>query len=364
MAEAARFAPMAVHATILAGGAGTRLWPRSRRRQPKHLLAIERGAAPLLRQTYERIQPLVDDVYVVTEPHQAGGIREVLPEIPPEKLIIEPMARGTASALGLAALTLRERDPDAVLLSLPADHIVEGGRRFRQTIRRVVKLATQSSQLVTVGLTPYYPATGFGYIRTAGQVSFGRVTGLKVAEFIEKPAYDMASIFVDSGAYYWNLAMFGWRADAILAELHEHSPVHHRLLREVVSRRATGDEQGVAAVYGELPIEPIDRAVLEKTHGLLLIPARFHWMDVGSWSEVHSILPKDLAGNAVAGEHLLIDSESSLFDVPGKFVAAIGVKDLVVVESGDALLICTKSRAQEVRALVENLRQGQFAAYA
>ena len=355
---------MGVYATILAGGSGTRLWPRSRRRQPKHLLALQHGTAPLLRQTYERIHTLVDDVYVVTEQHQAESILEVLPEIAPDHVIVEPVARGTTSALGLAAMTLRRRDPDAVMLSLPADHIIGDSRRFKQTIRRVVRLAEQSSQLVTVGLTPYYPATGFGYIRTDGEVRFGRTTGLKVSEFIEKPAFDKAVSFVDNGGYYWNLAIFCWRVDVLLSELLTHAPVHHQLLTEVVTRSEAGDRETAAVIYRGLPSEAIDYAVMQKTTNLLLIPARFHWIDVGSWSELHSILPKDVAGNAIAGDHLFIDSQSSLFDVPGKFVAAIGVKDLIVVESGDALLICQKSRSQEVRALVESLRTGAYAGYA
>jgi mannose-1-phosphate guanylyltransferase len=352
-----------VHATILAGGAGTRLWPRSRRGQPKHLLVLQQDAAPLLRQTYERVRQLVDDVYVVTELDQIDNIRDVLPELERDYIIAEPTARGTTSALGLAAMTLAERDAEGVMLSVPADHIIGDGRRFRQTIRRVVRLATQSSQLVTVGLTPYYPATGFGYIRTNGEVRFGRTTGLRVVEFIEKPTFDRASNFVDCGGYYWNLAIFCWRLDTLLAELLRHSRIHHELLREVVRHRRAGHEDAAAAVYNDLPSDAIDYAVMEKTDRLLLIPARFHWIDIGSWSELHAVLPKDQAGNAVRGDHLLIDSESSLFDVPGKFVAAIGIKDLVVVESGNALLICQRSRAQEVKLVVEHLRREQFADY-
>jgi mannose-1-phosphate guanylyltransferase len=356
--------PVAIHATILAGGAGTRLWPRSRRGQPKHLLALQQGEAPLLRQTYERIRPLVDEVHVVTERHQRERILEVLPELGGDNVIVEPVARGTTSALGLAAMILAEKDPAAVMLSLPADHIVGDNRRFKQTIRRVVRLAALSSQLVTVGLTPYYPATGFGYIRTNGQVRFGRTTGLHVLEFIEKPSFERAVGFVDGGGYYWNLAMFSWRVDTLISELARLSPAHHEILGRVLELRREGDTANADALYGELPKEAIDYSVMEKTDRLLLIPARFHWIDVGSWSELHAILPKDVSGNVVNGDHVLIDSESSLFDVPGKFVAAIGVKDLVVVESGDALLICQKSRAQDVKVLVEQLRAGQFGVYA
>ena len=318
----------------------------------------------LLRQTFERIRPLVDDVYVITERAQTHRILNVLPEIGADHVIAEPAARGTTSALGLAAMTLAERDPDAIMLSVPADHIIGDGRRFKQTMRRVVRLARLSSQLVTVGLTPYYPATGFGYIKADGKIRFGRTTGLVVTEFIEKPNADRASSLVDGGGYYWNLAMFCWRVETLIEELRLHAPAHHDGLRAVLAQRSAGDDEKADALYDELPRDPIDYAVMERTERLLLIPARFHWIDVGSWSELHAILPKDTAGNAVAGKHFLIDSQSSLFDVPGKLVAAIGVKDLVVVESGDALLVCQKSRAQEVKALVEQLRAGALGAYA
>lgn len=351
---------MSVYATILAGGAGTRLWPRSRRGLPKHLLTLQ-GDQPLLRQTYERVRPLVDETFVLTEESQVDAIMEVLPELTRDRILVEPVARGTTSALGLAAMTLAAIDPEAVMLSVPADHVIGDGRRFRQAIRRVIRLATQSRQLVTVGLTPYYPATGFGYIRTDGDVRFGRTTGLKVAEFVEKPPFDVAVRYVDSGAYFWNLAIFCWRASTLVEELEQHAPIHHGLLREVLA--AGSDAWRAAQTYRELPNEAIDYSVMEKTDRLLLIPARFHWVDVGTWSELHSIMPKDVSGNAASGEHLLIDSESSLFDVPGKFVAAIGVKDLVVVESADALLVCHRSRAQEVKSLVEHLKR-DFAAYA
>jgi len=240
---------MAVHATILAGGAGTRLWPRSRRETPKHLLALQQGEAPLLRQTYERIRPLVDHVHVVTEGNQRERILEVLPELGADNVIVEPTARGTTSALGLAAMILAERDPDAVMLSLPADHIVGDNRRFRQTIRRVVRLATLSSQLVTVGLTPYYPATGFGYLRTNGEARFGRTTGLRVLEFIEKPSFERASSFVAGGGYYWNLAMFCWRVGTLLSQLELHSPVHHDSLTRVLELRRSGDRAAADAIY-------------------------------------------------------------------------------------------------------------------
>src|SRR5256885_7284958 len=256
---------MAVHATILAGGAGTRLWPRSRLGQPKHLLALQKGSAPLLRQTYERVRSLVDEVHVVTELSQVDSICQVLPELTRDPTTVDPVARGTASALGLAAMTLAQGEAGAVMLSIPADHIVGDGRRFGQTIRRVVKLASQSSQLVTVGLTPYYPATGFGYIRTDGQVRFGRTTGLKVVEFIEKPAFERASRFVGSGGYYWNLAIFGWRVETLLEELRQHAPIHHDILRRGATARPGGRRGRLGTPSGSLSTHAPRSPALRKT---------------------------------------------------------------------------------------------------
>src|SRR5256885_530712 len=256
---------MAVHATILAGGAGTRLWPRSRRGQPKHLLALQQGGAPPLRQTYERVRPLVDESHLGTERNHVESICAGLPQLTPDHIIVEPVPRGTAGALGLAAMTLAQRDADAVMLSTPADHIVGDGRRFGQTIRRVIKLASQSSQMVTVGLTPYYPATGFGYIRTDGHVRFGRTTGLKVVEFIEKPAFDRASRFVDSGGYYWNLAIFGWRVENMLRELRQHSPIHHEVLRQVATARPGGRRGRLGTPSGSLSTHAPRSPALRKT---------------------------------------------------------------------------------------------------
>jgi mannose-1-phosphate guanylyltransferase/mannose-6-phosphate isomerase len=347
-----------VYAVIPAGGAGTRLWPRSRRATPKHVLPLSGSGVPLLRETYERVRPLADEVFVLTEARQIPAIRKVVPELKKDSFIVEPVARGTTNAFGLAAMTIREQNPDAVMVLQPADHVIRGTRSFRATIRRAAAVAGRSGSLVTIGLKPTHPATGFGYIEASEKATPG---ALRVERFVEKPNLERATEYLRSGRFYWNLAMFSWRADVFLEELERHGPVHYEGLKRVVRARAAGDDERAARLYGRLPVAAVDYTVMEKTDRLLLVPATFKWIDVGSWEELADLLPKDRLGNVVEGDTLLIDTESSLISSPDRLVAAIGVRDLVVIDTPDALLICPKSRSQEVKKLVEALgRSGRI----
>ncbi|HEX6347802.1 MAG TPA: sugar phosphate nucleotidyltransferase [Candidatus Dormibacteraeota bacterium] len=349
---------------IPAGGAGSRLWPRSRRSTPKHLLPLSGSGRPLLRETYERIRPLAAAVYVLTEQRQVPLIREILPELGPEHLIVEPAARGTTNALGLAALTLAQEDPEAVMVSTPADHVVRGRAEFAATIRRVSAVARASGDLVTVGLQPRYPATGLGYIEAREPVSAGRARALRVLRFVEKPDLARARRFLAAGDFYWNLAMFGWRLSSFLAELQQHGRAHFDGLQKVLAARRRGDEAAAARAYANLPVEVVDRTVMERTSRLLLVPATFDWIDVGSWTELADLLRQDAHGNVVEGEQVLIDTEACFISAPGKLVAAIGLRDVVIVDTPDALLVCPKSRAQDVRRVVEALgRDKKMAQY-
>jgi mannose-1-phosphate guanylyltransferase/mannose-6-phosphate isomerase len=344
-----------LRAVIPAGGAGSRLWPRSRRSTPKHVLPLSGSGQPLLRETYERIRPLAAEVYVLTEQRQVPLIREILPELKADQLIVEPAARGTTNALGLAAMTLAEEDPEAVMISIPADHVVRGRDAFRAAVRRAAAVAEASGELVTVGLLPRYPATGFGYIEAREPVTVARVRALRVARFVEKPDAARARRFLAAGDFYWNLAMFGWRVGAFLEELKLHGRVHHTGLQRVLAARRRGDEEAAARAYARLPNEVVDRTVMERTHRLLLVPAGFEWIDVGSWTELADLLRQDAHGNVVEGEHVLIDTESCFISAPGKLVATIGLRDFVIVDTPDALLVCPKSRAQDVKRVVEAL---------
>ena len=332
---------------IPAGGAGTRLWPWSNQQTPKHLLDLTGNGRSLLQETYERIAPLADGVYVLTEERQVPMIREQLPEA---EFIVEPTARGTVNALGLAALEIAARDPDAVLVSVAADHVIQDADGYRDSLRAAIRTAEAGDRLVTIGLRPTYAATGFGYIRVGEREG----EAYRVLEFVEKPTLARAEEYLASGRFYWNLSIFAWRVSVFLAELERVAPRHHQGLLAV--RAGTGS-------YADLANEAVDYAVLERTDRLYLVPGTFDWLDVGSWAELLDMLPSDENGNSIDGESAVIDTHGSLLSAPGKLVAAIGIEDLIVIDTDQALLVLPRSRAQDVKKIVEMLRRSGKTGY-
>jgi mannose-1-phosphate guanylyltransferase len=352
--------PPRLYAVVPAGGTGSRLWPRSRRRSPKHVLPLSGSGRPLVAEAYERVAPLARQVLVLTEQRQVALIRELVPEVGADSLIVEPSARGTTNALGLAALTLLERDRDAVMVSTAADHVIGRLPAFQSAVRSAAVIAQRSRRLVTIGLTPRYAATGFGYIEAGPEVDVDGESARQVVRFVEKPDAATAARYLAGGRHLWNLNLFCWRCDVFVEELRRHGPVHLEGLLEVMEARREGDEERAARVYGSLPVEAVDYTVMERTDRLLVVPAAFEWADVGSWSELADLLRQDESGNVVDGVPLLIDTKNSFISVPDKLVAVIGVSDLVIVDTEDALLVCPKSRAQEVKRVVEILgREGK-----
>jgi len=347
-------------AVIPAGGAGTRLWPRSRRSTPKHTLPLGGGGRSLLRDTYDRIRGLSADVYVVTELRQCEIIESVLPEIDEKHLIIEPTARGTTNAYGLAALTVAERHPDAVMLAMASDHVVRGRAEVTKSVRAAVRAAATTNSLVLFGLKPTFPSTGLGYVHAPRR---GPAGTRRVERFIEKPDLHTARKFIKAGGYFWNLAWFAWKVDVFLDELERHAPRHLAGLRRVMQARRTGDEESAAALYKRLPVEVIDRSVLEKTDRLLLVPATFDWADIGSWSELGDRIHADDRGNSVEGDAVLVDTWGSLILGDRRLVAAIGLEDMIIVDTEDALLVVPRSRAQDVRKVVEALKRARKTRY-
>ncbi len=339
---------------------GTRLWPRSRGSTPKHVLPLGDHGRPLLRATYDRARSLADEVFVLTEQRQRPIIETVLPEVDSAHLILEPQARGTTNAFGLAALTLMERDPSAVMMAMPADHVVHGTVKIRKAVRTAVAAAASTDSLVTVGLKPTFPSIGLGYIHATGRLSGGT---LRVRRFVEKPDLASARRYMRSGAYYWNLAWFSWRVEVFIAELARHAPRHLTGLRKVVAARAAGDEAGAARLYSRLPVEVIDRSVMEKTDRLLLVPADFDWADIGNWSELGDRVRADDHGNSVEGESILVDTRGSLILGDRRLVAAIGLEDMIIIDTEDAILVCPRSRAQDVKKVVEALRRARKTRY-
>ena len=347
-------------AVIPAGGAGTRLWPRSRSSTPKHVLPLGERSRPLLRSTYERARAVADEVFVLTETRQREIIQAVLPEIDAEHLILEPSARGTTNAYALAALTLHRRMPDAVMVGLPADHVVRGAAAVSRAVRTAVRAAATTDCLVTVGLKPTFPSTGLGYIHAPGRASRGT---LKVKRFIEKPNAAAARLFLRQGGYYWNLAWFSWRLEVFLEELARHAPSHLAGVLKVIAAREAGDEASAAELYRRLRVEVIDRSVMEKTDRLLLVPAAFDWADIGNWAELGNRVHADARGNSVEGEAVLVDTTGSLIFGDRRLIAAIGVQDMIIVDTEDALLVVPRSRAQDVRKVVDALKRSRKTRY-
>jgi len=348
------------YAVIPAGGAGTRLWPRSRRSTPKHTLPLGQGGQPLLRDTYDRVRGLVDEVYVVTERVQQPIIQAVLPEVDAEHLIIEPQARGTTNAYGLAALTLHALDATGVMLAMASDHVVHGRPEVTRALRAALRAADFSDDLVAIGLKPRFPSTGLGYLHASRP---GPARTRRVDRFIEKPDLKTARRFYKSSGYYWNVAWFAWRTRIFIDEMARHAPRHLAGLDKVVAARRAGDEAAAAQLYSHLPVEVIDRSVMEKTERLLLVPASFDWADIGNWAELGDRVHADSRGNSVEGEAVLVDTTGTLIFGDRRLVAGIGLEDMIIVDTEDALLVVPRSRAQDVRKVVDALKRARKTRY-
>lgn len=347
-------------AVIPAGGAGTRLWPRSRRSRPKHALPLGGSGRTLLRDTYDRFRGLAQEIYVVTELAQRDIVRQELPELDDAHLIIEPVARGTTNAYGLAALTIDERHPGAVMVAMASDHVVRGRAEVAKAVRLAVQAAQTTDSLVLFGLKPTFPSTGLGYIHAPRRGPLGT---RRVESFREKPDLATATRFLTAGGYYWNLAWFAWRVDVFLRELSTHAARHFTGLQRVMDARRRGDEATAADIYRRLPNEVIDRSVLERTDRLLLVPATFHWTDIGNWAELGDRVHADANGNSVDGEAVLVDTTGSLVFGDRRLIAGIGLKNMIIVDTEDALLVVPRSRAQDVRKVVDALKRSRKTRY-
>jgi mannose-1-phosphate guanylyltransferase/mannose-6-phosphate isomerase len=354
-----------LHAVILAGGTGTRFWPLSRSLAPKQLLNIV-GDRTMLALTLERAKALVrdDHVWVVTTRSQAGEIRRELGAIglPGVRVLEEPAGRNTAAAIGLAAVHVLAADPQAVLAVFPADHHILEPGRFAELIKRSAELASRG-WLVTLGIEPTRPETGYGYIQRGTPLEDEHGEDAKrpfrVVRFTEKPSRERAAEYLASGEYYWNSGIFIWRADRFLEELERHLPEHHeglteisRILEEGVDRR-----ERIGEVYEGLSSISVDYGVLEKGDRIAVVPAEMGWSDVGSWETVRELHEKDGKGNVLQGDVLALDTRDCLVRSEERLVATLGVKGLVVVETPDALLVCDEKRSQDVRAIAERLSQ-------
>jgi len=363
-----------LHAIILAGGSGTRLWPSSRAAKPKHLLAFE-PPQTLLQATLERLTGLVPpgQTWIVTSRSQAGQIADSLPRLDPRNILSESVPRNTAASIGYAAVKLRHSDPDAVMIVLPADHIIKPALIFCETLQHAADIVTQSpDRLVTLGIKPTFPATTYGYIQrgTTIETSTIETSGIETSEnaytvlrFCEKPQQEIAETFFHSGDFYWNAGIFVWKAKTILDLLHRFEPDIGNLLDTISDTLGTPEECSVTEeCFQRMKSISIDYAVMERAQEIVVVEAAFDWNDVGTWSALDRLYAdqKDKDGNlAVFSNILAVDSTGNTIrcDDPGHLVALVGMHDVVVIHTADATLIARKDQEESVRRIAEELKK-------
>lgn len=358
---------MKIYPVVMAGGSGTRFWPLSRRSRPKQFLALA-GDTPLLAATVGRLPPLAAprETYVVCGPKHAAAARRMLPALPRENFIVEPCARNTAPCVGLAAIHVAAQDPRGVIAMLPADHHIGRPEAFREALAAAARLA-EAGSIATIGIRPSRPETGYGYLKLGPRlVARGRgkkkLGAHKVERFVEKPDVVTAARYLADGSYLWNSGIFVFRADVILEEIARAMPVLGEQLaaiRKTIGTPAYG--RTLKRVFPDCPSISIDYGVMEKSQRIAVVPADFGWSDVGSFAALPDVRPTDHLGNVAEGDALVIDGRNNVV-LAGKErpVAVIGLDDVVVVDAGDAILVCRRDRAQDVRKAVDELgRRGR-----
>ncbi len=347
-----------MYALIMAGGVGSRLWPRSRKQTPKQLLNLT-SERTMFQEAVARLDPLFkpEQIFVVTSAGYVSAMREQSPELPAENYIVEPSGHGTAPCIGLAALYLRRKDPEATMAVLTADHFIEKWDAFRESLETAGRLARQG-RLVTLGIKPAFPSTGYGYILRGERLDdLGNLEAFWVKRFTEKPDQPTARKFLATGRYYWNSGMFIWRVADVMAEFYRQMPEFYQQLTEIDAAIGTlGEKELLERVWQDVENQTIDYGIMEGARNVAVIPVDIGWSDVGSWATLLDILPGDAEGNVVTGRHLGVDTRRTLVYSQHRLVATIGLEDMIVVDTGDALLVCPKDRAQDVKKIVDELK--------
>lgn len=358
-----------VYGVIMAGGVGTRFWPRSREKSPKQLLEIL-GKGSMLQNTVKRLHPIVDAkaVYVITNRVQRSMVLKQLTDVPSDNILDEPIGRNTAPCIGLAALHLLRVDPDAVMVVMPADHTIQKVEEFHRLLGVAIGTAAESGSLLTIGIHPTHPETGYGYIQIhtdEGPHNPYHDRGvLKVKTFAEKPNLATAERFIASGDFLWNSGMFVWRADAILREIERCLPDLHAGLKKIEQVIGAPQYQStVETVYGMIRGISIDYGVMEKSENVYVIPADLGWNDLGSWDEVYRLSGRDSNDNSITGKVIQKETKHCYIYSPEKVVATIGVEGLIIVNTEDALLVCRVGQSQEVKEVADYLKRKQMFEY-
>ena len=354
------------YAVIVAGGSGTRLWPLSRHSQPKQAIELI-GSRTMFQHAVDRLDTLLfpEQVMVVTAREYVEVLASQVPDVPRENFIVEPMARGTAGAIGLAAVHLHHRDPDAVMAVLTADHYIRDVDRFCRALSAAEKMA-QDGPIVTLGIEPSFPATGFGYIRRRQRI--GEVEGFDafaVESFVEKPDAARAAEFLASGLYTWNSGMFIWRISHIMAEFARQMPALSAQLQTIeAALDGPREAEVLSEIWPQVRKETIDYGVMEGAEDVVVIPVDIGWTDIGDWAAIYQLHRPDEQGNVVVGAtHIGVGTRSSFIQGGKKLIATIGLEDIIIIDTEDAMLICARDQAQDVKLIVEQLQEDGWVEY-
>ncbi|MDO9514928.1 MAG: mannose-1-phosphate guanylyltransferase [Syntrophales bacterium] len=349
-----------MYAVIMAGGKGTRFWPLSREKRPKHLLNIT-GEKTIIQYTVDRIAPLVakNNILIVTGASHSDETREQLPELPAENILVEPVGRNTAPCIGLAAMHIRKKNPDAVMCVLPSDHLIKNTESFIASLIAARDTAKRRDCLVTIGIRPRWAETGYGYMER-GKISdtVGGATVYQVRSFREKPDPVTAEKFLKDGKFFWNSGMFVWKVSALLDAIQSLLPDLYEGLLKIEKAIGTNREtQVLSEIYGGIEPVSIDYGIMEKAPDVVMLEGDFGWNDIGSWDALWDVLNKDAKGNVMRGRVIRSGASNCLVYSPQKMVTLIGVEDLIVVETDDSLLICRRGASQNVKTVVEHLEE-------
>lgn len=351
---------MNIYSVIMAGGGGTRFWPLSRHENPKQLLNLG-GRDTLINETIDRITEAVDKdyIFIVTNEGQAKVLENTVNnKVLKENILLEPVMRNTAACIGYAAFSIFMKYGDGVMCVFPSDHHIKDEKEFSNIVKKAVSIAEYNDKLITIGIKPTFPSTGYGYIKSVSGREVEIENCFKVDEFVEKPNFKTATRYVKDGNYYWNSGMFVWKVSVILENFKRFLPKLYNGLKELSKYMGTENEyEKVKEIYPSLLSTSIDYGVMERSNNVLVIPGDFGWNDVGSWDSLGALYESDDHGNIIKGENIGIDTKNSIVYSDKRMIATIGVSNLIIVETDDAVLVCPKDRAQDVKKVVEILKQ-------
>ena len=347
---------MKITAVIMAGGRGERFWPKSRNNRPKQFLSLTSDGETMIQKTVKRLGPLVsaEDIFIVTNAAYADLVNDQLPDVPRENILCEPCARNTAPCIAFAAAIIQKKYGDAMMLVLPSDHLIGYENIYIKTLQTAIRTAEEGNNLVTIGITPAYPETGYGYI------NFGKEAGdaYEVERFVEKPDFPTAKKYLASGKYLWNSGMFVWKASAIMYNMKQFMPeIHDGAVRIGDSYGTDSYEENLIKEFTAFTSESVDFGIMEKASDIYTIPGSFGWDDVGSWLAVERINETDDKKNYFDGDVIAVDSERTTVCGGKRLVAAIGTRDIVIVDTDDVLLVCSKNNTQDVKKVIAQLKE-------